>query len=849
MTQKQIRFWIALQAILSAGLASTAAIGQDSSEENVHTLSPFVVTAEDDVAYTVQRNISAARINVRTQDLPQSVVVFNQELLDDSNLVSLTNVLDLDPSMMNGFSKEDGIGQIVARGMGGISLLFVDGFTALGSNAIIPIAGVERLEILKGPNAVLYGETSPSGVINRVTKRPSFDRAFGSVKATVGQNNSNDDFTRGVALDFSTPLDLKFVPDSWGDFAFRLELQKEKRATTKDTAPAEQTTIYPALSWRMSSDTTLDLYGWYTETAADVQWEVPITVENGGLDSNGRATGELLYGFYLPDNTFFEFDDPRGLRHTAPGKQKGDDDARRTENTVYMYDFQHRFGEAISFRSQGKYEDFQIDRLETLPLVGSEWPVNRHPDTGDLVVGYTNPESGEFILGGRPGRVFGVGDFGVPVTAEDWLIPRRPRFRDENQSRLDLRNEVLVETRTAGFEHSLLIGQTIEQFDSINTRLEVRNPGVFPNPEDVANYPEDGKWEYVSARDPVGGGVLNFPRSSDHFEQTGGVMVPRIDSNRANRVEADRKVTSYYFNNLISGLEDRLFVNIGYRYQETKNNLSGRTADGDPVSVGVLYHLNNVRSLSLYANGNETFQPVFAVSDDGYDLPAIRGGQFEFGLKFDAVSKKSGRDGLFAGSVTYYSIELENLPINIAENPDIDTILRPLGKGRESEGLEFTFTSAPLQGLKLFGGVSYILDVVDPALESSRARSMGLGPEDILPQNVSKWTANLLARYQFLEGGLKGSFVSLGVRHNDKRNGELFAGGGINRNYNTLYSIPAETVINVGVGKQFQLDRSRWTVSLFIDNLTDELAIGRAMPWKVSFDPGRTWRLQFKNEF
>jgi len=55
--------------------------------------------------------------------------------------------------------------------------------------------------------------------------------------------------------------------------------------------------------------------------------------------------------------------------------------------------------------------------------------------------------------------------------------------------------------------------------------------------------------------------------------------------------------------------------------------------------------------------------------------------------------------------------------------------------------------------------------------------------------------------------------------------------------------------LNLGIGKTFQGETIDWTVSLFVDNITDEVNIGRALPEKISFDPGRTWRLQLRNRF
>ncbi|MDA1382650.1 MAG: TonB-dependent receptor plug domain-containing protein [Bacteroidetes bacterium] len=823
-------------------------VGQEVDDDEVINLSPFTVTTDTDIAYTAQRNISATRTNIATADLPQSVVVFNQELLEDLDLISLTNVLDLDPSYLNGFSSEDGVGQIVGRGLAGTSLLFVDGFTTLGSNSIIPIVGVERIEILKGPNAVLYGETSPSGVINRVTKRAIHDQTFGSFRVSVGQTKTNDDYSTSYSVDYNTPLDLKFVPEGWGEFALRVEVQGQDKATVKDNTPAEATSIYPTLGWKISENTSLDVYGWYTQTAADVQWESPISVANGGIGSDGFATGTPIYGFFKPDGSFAPIgngEDVRGLRYTAAGKLLGDDDARETENFVYAYDFQHRFNETVSFRSQMKNETFFIDRLENLVLAGQDWPINRDPVTGNLVIGYTDPETNDFLLGERPGVLFGQRDKGVSITAEDWLTPRRTRYLNEDQTRFDIRNEVLIQAQTGSFNHNFLIGQTFEKFRSSRERVEVRNPSSFPNPEDVANYPQADKWEFVSVLDPKGGGILNFPANSNPVSITGGATVPRADFISIQPNLADREVTSYYFNDMISAFEERLFINVGYRRQTNKNNLNGRSADGDPITLGALYHLNDDHNFSVYANANETFTPEFAISDDGFDLPARTGEQFEVGLKFD-LGRSRSKPGFFTGSLAYYNLELKNVPINIADDPNTDTILRPLGEGRTSEGLEFTFTSAPVDGLKLFGGLAYVIDADDPALTGLEGE--GFLFSDLHVQNVSDFTANVLARYQFQEGNMRGSFVSFGLRHNSKRNPEL-RNGGLANNFNTLYIVPSNTTMNFGLGKTFQAKRSEWTVSLFVDNITDELNIGRALPDKISFDSGRTWRLQVRNRF
>ena len=379
------------------------------------------------------------------------------------------------------------------------------------------------------------------------------------------------------------------------------------------------------------------------------------------------------------------------------------------------------------------------------------------------------------------------------------------------------------------------------------------NPGSFPNPEDVANYPEDGKWEFVSTIDPVGGGPLNFPASSYHDAQTGGAFVPRADYTQIRPNNVGKDTGSIYVNDLISAMDDRLYINLGYRVQKDKDVRSSnvREADGDPITLGALYHLNDERSVSIYANANETFQPVYTVSDDGYDLPPITGDQLEFGVKVDLGAQAGMRPGLLTGNLTYFELEMVNLPVNISED-ETQSIYRPSGVGRTSEGMELSFSSNPSRGLRFFGSMAYLFDSENPALVrrgSDEATVNSISGGKLWPENVSQFVVNALARYQVLEGGMKGSFVSLGLRYNSKRNSEVDFGGGLTRALPYLYNVPSETKLNLGLGKEFERERSTWRVALFVDNLTDVLSTGRSINFKSSFDPGRTIRLQFKNNF
>jgi len=103
---------------------------------------------------------------------------------------------------------------------------------------------VARVEVVKGPAAVLYGLSEPGGVYNSITKTPRFDRAFtrGSVSA-----GSYDNYR--ATIDVNRPLNKQF--------AFRLNAVWQQVGTEYDFSDGQETAITPQLTWKPSSKTQL----------------------------------------------------------------------------------------------------------------------------------------------------------------------------------------------------------------------------------------------------------------------------------------------------------------------------------------------------------------------------------------------------------------------------------------------------------------------------------------------------------------------------------------------------------------------------------------------------------------
>ncbi|QMW23844.1 TonB-dependent receptor [Sandaracinobacteroides saxicola] len=128
------------------------------------------------------RETRAAKIDAPLRDIPQTIDSVSGELLRDQRALSIQDALKNVPGV--GFSSGDGQrDQVTLRGFSAIADQYVDGFRD-DSLYFRDLSNIERVEVIKGPAAVLYGRGSSGGLINRVRKLPGTHG--GQVAASVG---------------------------------------------------------------------------------------------------------------------------------------------------------------------------------------------------------------------------------------------------------------------------------------------------------------------------------------------------------------------------------------------------------------------------------------------------------------------------------------------------------------------------------------------------------------------------------------------------------------------------------------------------------------------------------------
>ncbi|WP_282011692.1 TonB-dependent siderophore receptor [Nitrospina watsonii] len=223
--------------------------------ERVMELSPIDVIADDYVGlYMSERAISATRTGVENKDIPQKIEVYNRNMLDDTRSNNVGEVLRFSPgAVSDGGSFGAFADNFNFRGFSAASNMMVNGLRG-GTRMITArdTSNVERVEILKGPSSVMYGQMQPSAVVNVVTKQPlDFFHAEGGF-----QLGSFDSYR--LTTDVGGPIsDDKRIK-------YRLNVAYEDRESFIRFWDREHIFIAPVVTMDLNEDTKWTVEGTYS---------------------------------------------------------------------------------------------------------------------------------------------------------------------------------------------------------------------------------------------------------------------------------------------------------------------------------------------------------------------------------------------------------------------------------------------------------------------------------------------------------------------------------------------------------------------------------------------------------
>ncbi|WP_442944374.1 TonB-dependent siderophore receptor [Nostoc sp.] len=289
----------------------------------------LVVTGEQD-GYRVRDSSTATKTDTPLRDIPQSIQVVPQQVLEDQQVrnpnEALRNIAGVSQGQ-NSASRSGGA-DINIRGFDATANILRNGLrdpTGGSGAGVFNLANIERIEVLKGPASVLYGQGSFGGLINYVTKQPLTEPYY-SVEASAGSFN----FYSG-AVDLTGPLnDSKTV-------LYRLNLAALTTESFVDFYEEQQYFVAPVLTWQISDRTKLTLEAEYLDR--------PKANGNSGVP----AVGSVLPN---PNGRI-----PRNRTYTERDPNKDD-----VYSFAVGYDLQHRFSENWQLRNAFRFSQGGRDR-------------------------------------------------------------------------------------------------------------------------------------------------------------------------------------------------------------------------------------------------------------------------------------------------------------------------------------------------------------------------------------------------------------------------------------------------------------------------------------------------------
>ena len=286
------------------------------------------------LGYVAKRSVTATKTDTPLMETPMSIHVVSKEQIESQGTQQLTQTLRYTPGLSADIRGDTSRFDMMAfRGIGGVSdtFLYLDGLRLpRGASYLVPqieTHSLERVEVLKGPASVMYGQAPLGGIVSMVSKRPT-PEAFKEVFASAGSHNRKQ-----IAWDSGGALNED------GSLHYRLTALARKSDTSVQMTQEERIHIAPSITWKPNADTQLTVLGLYQHD--------PKGGFYGVLPSNGsilpNRNGPFPRHFFDGSPDFNQFD--------------------RTQASI-GYEFSHSFNEEWRLTQNLRYWRMKLDQSQ-----------------------------------------------------------------------------------------------------------------------------------------------------------------------------------------------------------------------------------------------------------------------------------------------------------------------------------------------------------------------------------------------------------------------------------------------------------------------------------------------------
>jgi len=795
--RESIWSFVALTAFLPSNILLAQATKSAGTDSEPVRLSAFTVEVKRDQSYAASNALSGTRTNVPIADIPVNIQVLTGDVLSDFNAAQGTDMLNYFSSVSTRSSDQSKefngntalFGEVVIRGLPS-NVNLRDGVRSFDQ----PLAYItERVEIVKGPAAILYGLSEPGGIYNIITKQPSLRETFGEVS-----------FTAGSYANYRGTLDYNVLVSP--TLAFRLNAVAQRLETEFWWSDGRDEAINPAVTWQPFENTTLTASYEYDQRdrgygepgryrIANSSPSTTSAVTIGGVSYPSGGLGPT-FGTTVRGAQVGIFDDPRTQASTY--YNWSGPDSRRTvkRNTLYLTSVQRIF-ENFSLQTQysvsiRRYND---DLLQSgfvsgntafrypKPVILARWQNFENKNGVDSLISTGNYEH---VWEDTP---VGRAQLNLTFGVQYYRDARSQRESVDATDRRKRRADGSIET------DNVINGG---QYDAAR-RLwfyfyePIQRPGEIVKPAD-----------FTYTLLPANEGSFSNPFSSAY------------QTNEFSSAWVQSMIRLWDSKLILTG--GVYYTSIDFRRSSDPGNINIPVFDDGMAlpQYGVIYR--PMPGVGLFALRSESLQPNASSGDkNGEPFPPRTGKGTEFGVKLDLLDSK------ISGTISYFDIEQTN---RVVFDPDEPNPFDPVdGKGanvarglNRSEGFDVDLVFTPSRSIQILASFSHT-DVssegnVNPALN-------GAAEIDSIEDQFG-----MLGVYRFLDGGMKGLSVGGGANwyNGIVREGVQTAFGGIQR------KLKGQWDGDLFAKYEAKLWGRNWVFQFNVSNLFET-------EWAVGYDP------------
>ncbi|MGJ8640229.1 MAG: TonB-dependent siderophore receptor [Opitutaceae bacterium] len=679
---------------------SADADAESSDDEEIFTVMPqFTVSTSRDRGYFSANTLSGTRTDQLIKDTPMTISVVNEDLMEDLNLTEISSLEKVVASIQD--EGETFSNSVVRfRGLLTKNQLFEFMQRKLGQDSY----NVERIEVIRGANSLVYGQAAPGGKSNYLAKKAEFGNDETEIKAEIGENglyraalDHNVQVTDTIAVRFmgtyydreysqdykaktldGQTLAVSFRPTDKTSINLHFERYFEERISPRNSY-LDRTGEYGKTGILEDLPATPDIVKYLSDSALQQM----IDYNDGALEGNSGRLPQLnidsaadLKAFYTNagiDEDNFGYGSPDLLRERY--------------GIFFMGDLTHQFTDNLAFKLAVAHEEYTgyTQQLAT---------------SGDIFLSATSRaglrdpefEANYSVANGYP--IYNPSDVGG--TADDvmpspYIIPtwEESFLTDDTDS---IRSTLSWNTEIKGSKQQFILGVDYDRRES----TDIQYQQVLSGTSIAAN----GQWssstyrarDYVLLTDYHNDGYTtfqdfnftnevspNYNPDANHSNSRHGNGNPGFEASnsltnenfyalrRTREALVDTK--AIWLANQASYMNGRLNTLVGLRYDHidlTAESVAVQAIGDDmPVpidetfteaspSVGALFWIN--KNFGVFANYAQSIESPtgWVINPIGESVPAETGIGYEGGIKFEFM------DGKLSGQLTFFDITKEN---------------------------------------------------------------------------------------------------------------------------------------------------------------------------------------------